>query len=154
MRYEHRLVEAANGREFYDKIGRDADAEIAALTERLRAVEAERDEARKKLRVEEEDHAQLQVRCYEGFPSASDGIFDELSALRAELARKDAALKAERQCAENFAEQFAECQWIDMGSYFEVRGPVALMLDSEFAEQAYVARRAALQPKEPPCQTA
>jgi len=31
-----------------------------------------------KLRDEEERHAALQARCYEGFPSGSDGIFDAL----------------------------------------------------------------------------
>lgn len=48
----------------------------------IRAIN-ERDEARNalskaesKLRDEEERHALLQSRCFEGFPSASDGIFD------------------------------------------------------------------------------
>lgn len=46
MSYEHRLVEAANGREFYDKIGRDADAQIAALREDLARKDAALKEAR------------------------------------------------------------------------------------------------------------
>lgn len=123
-------------------------AHIAALTEKLRAVETERDEARKKLRVEEEGHAQLQVRCYEGFPSASDGIFDELSALRAELERKDAALKdvelafeEARDCVLNERHELAE-----QGTTNDSINSVLAILDRTVG--------AALQPKEPPCQKA
>ena len=34
-----------------------------------------------RLRREEEEHAKLQSRCFEGFPSASDGIFDAVREL-------------------------------------------------------------------------
>ena len=40
-------------------------------------------------RDEEERHAALQARCYEGFPSVSDGIFDEVMPLRRERAALD-----------------------------------------------------------------
>ena len=85
MSYEHRLVEAANGREFYDKIGRDADAQIAALTEKLRAVEAERDEWKRK----------YETQCA-GSMSAHERRIHLEAELRAELERKDAALKAQQ----------------------------------------------------------
>jgi hypothetical protein len=49
-----------------------------SLSLRLSAETAARKEAERKLRDEEERHAALQSRCYEGFPSVSDGIFDAL----------------------------------------------------------------------------
>ena len=42
--------------------------------------------------------------------------------------------EAEVQSARNFGEQLAQTRWLDMGSHYEVRGPVGLMLDSEFYE--------------------
>lgn len=38
--YEHKLVEVANGHGYYDAIGREADAEVAALNARLAELEA------------------------------------------------------------------------------------------------------------------
>ena len=55
---------------------RDRTAALAAL-----AAEKER------ARGEEERHAALQARCFEGFPSVSDGIFDALKEADAEVAR-------------------------------------------------------------------
>lgn len=46
----------------------------------------------RQLADEQERHAQLQSRCYEGFPSVSDGIFDALK----EADRKLAKVTAER----------------------------------------------------------
>ena len=85
-------------------------AEIAALIEKLRAVEAERDEA---------------MDLYQDtLAEAERG----LSALRAELERKDAALRV-----------IAESDEWSGG-----------LSNTSHQERA----RAALQPKEPPCQTA
>lgn len=70
--YWHGQVHAA-------EICKEADAQIAALTERLRTVEAERDASDRELDV---------------FGSQIIDLQSQLSALRAELQRKDAALKA------------------------------------------------------------
>ena len=132
MSYEHRLVEAANGHEFYDKIGRDADAEIAALTERLRAVEAERDEWKRK----------YATQCA-GSMSAHERrihLEAELSALRAELQRKDAALK--ELCKD---EPLVEPEWIESDNHGDTRSNASDITRWHLAKIA----RAALQPKEP-----
>ena len=84
-------------------------AYIAALTERLRAVEAERDEARSGVKKSAE---------------AYGALMEHAEKLRAELERKDAALKL-----------VSSDRWADAAC---IRGVA----------------RAALQPKEPPCQTA
>lgn len=46
-----------------------------------------------RLRDEQETHAALQSRCYEGFASATDGIFDYLREVQAE----NAALRADAE---------------------------------------------------------
>lgn len=66
------------------KHARDADAEIAALTERLRIVEAERDRWRDASFCAD----QREMTTRKCFPQGA-----ELADLRAELERKDAALK-------------------------------------------------------------
>lgn len=58
-----------------------------AASARIRELEA-------KLRDEEERHAALQSRCYEGFPSATDGIFDALREAD-ETERASGAIRAE-----------------------------------------------------------
>lgn len=69
-------------------------AAILALVNRVREpLEREREALKVKLRGEEERHAALQARCYEGFASASDGIFDALN----EADRSVAALEEENR---------------------------------------------------------
>ena len=146
------------------------DAEIAALTERLRAVEAERDEWKRKyetqcagsmsayerrihleadlsalterLRIVEAERDAL--RRATGDNRKGDAVDEitllkrELSALRAELQRKDAALKF----------------YADKKNYSLVAGCVPE--DDEPApaqDDCGAIARAALKPKEPPCQT-
>ena len=94
--------------------------EIAALTEKLRAVEAERDEAHATIRARSAAHSQV--------ADENGRLGAQLSALRAELERKDAALRV-----------IAESDEWSGG-----------LSNTSHQERA----RAALQPKEPPCQTA
>ena len=108
------------------------DAEIAALTERLRIVEAERDEARSGVKRAAESYGALM--------SISESLRSQLSALRAELERKDAALKE----ALEFLPTEGEMR--DEASLNEGRASRAGIVGAHV--------RAALQPKEPPCPTA
>lgn len=131
MSYEKRVIELASERHyivpnwFYGVI-KEADAaiakrdevigrlrEIAALTERLRAVEAERNEWKRK----------YETQCAGSMSAHERRIHLEadLSALRAELQRKDAALKE------------------------------VLVGDSNISAWGRRIIEAALQPKEPPC---
>lgn len=64
----------------------DLRAEVARL-------QRERDEIAKELTDEQESHAALQVRCYEGFASATDGIFDALSAAESKISELREAAK-------------------------------------------------------------
>lgn len=101
------------------------DAQIAALTEQLRIVEAERDEARKIINEGPQQLAEIQkeeryenvalrsqlatlkvnlrsecvklLRLYEKHEDGPNSTMRQLSALRAELERKDAALKVVEQ---------------------------------------------------------
>lgn len=82
-------------------------AEVAKLCEaRTVAQETSADlrhqltQAQEQLQDEQERHAQLQSRCYEGFPTVSDGIFDAYKEaqeqqlqLSAALERKDAKVQ-------------------------------------------------------------
>jgi hypothetical protein len=65
-----------------------------------------------RLEREENEHAELQARCFEGFPSVSDGIFDAFKECRAShaalLAQRDAlavVLQAARQKLEVYRAQ-------------------------------------------------
>jgi hypothetical protein len=49
-----------------------------------------------KLSREENEHAELQSRCFEGFPSVSDGIFDAHREAKAELLSLRALVLASR----------------------------------------------------------
>lgn len=73
------------------RIAYDADAQIAALTERLRAVEAERDYERAQKNYAMEWHDKLCELV--GVETGWGAIHEAISALRAELERRDAALK-------------------------------------------------------------
>ena len=64
----------------------------AKIAECMR-MQRERDIANEKLRDEEERHAALQSRCYEGFASVSDGIFDALRESEQQLAAEREAHK-------------------------------------------------------------
>lgn len=115
-------------------IGRAADAQIAALTERLRIVEAERDEARNGVKKSAE---------------AYGALMEHAEKLRTELERKDAALKEvlpwlERETPPQYVGVDRE------GSPVEYEPTAA----EEACGMAAMVLRAALQPKEPPCQTA
>jgi hypothetical protein len=71
----------------------DRELEYASRLEgQLAEARAEVERLFLKLRAEEERHAALAVRCYEGFPSISDGIFDALKEAEAKLAEARAAL--------------------------------------------------------------
>ena len=98
--------------------------EIAALTERLRIVEAERDEARSGVKRAAESYGALM--------STSESLRSQLSALRTELERKDAALKSIKHLDDLEAHQLSQTSW-------------KWLCDK---------LNAALQPKEPPCKTA
>ena len=65
----------------------DADPVAESLLESLAAAEIRAGNLGAKLREVEQRHAALQDRCYEGFPSATDGIFDADKAMR-EAARR------------------------------------------------------------------
>lgn len=134
------------------RIAYDADAEIAALTERLRIVEAERDGLKEKaLRWYRADGT------YETCANEADVIerrkaaavtLASISALRAELQRKDAALK-EAWLVLNVCEGEL--------SAISHRGTVDANNVKNFSAEARAAIlriENALQPKEPPCQTA
>lgn len=108
------------------------DAQIAALTERLRIVEAERDEARNGVKKSAEAYGALMERAEK---------------LRTELERKDAALR--RLESASVA--------VDKAWHYEARQGDGIMEEHEPQElelqMALIDARAALQPKEPPCQT-
>lgn len=57
-------------------------------------------ELERQLADEQERHAQLQSRCYEGFPSVSDGIFDALREADSKLAEMTAERDALRRSLE------------------------------------------------------
>jgi hypothetical protein len=56
-----------------------------------------------KLLREENEHAELQSRCFEGFPSVSDGIFDAYRETKAELLALRALVLASRPALEQCA---------------------------------------------------
>lgn len=60
--YEHKLVEVANGHGYYDAIGREADAEVAALNARLAELEAL---LKRKSAALEEARRALRFVCHE-----------------------------------------------------------------------------------------
>lgn len=55
----------------------------------VRALQLEAVRLANRLREEEEAHAALQVRCYEGFPTGTDGIFDALLDAETALRERD-----------------------------------------------------------------
>lgn len=55
------------------------------LKMQLADMKQDRDNLQAQLREEQEAHAQLQARCYEGFPSVTDGIFDAYKNMQAQL---------------------------------------------------------------------
>ena len=71
--------------------------------------------------------------------------YAEIAALRAELERKDAALK--ELCKD---EPLVEPEWIESDNHGDIRSNASDITRWHLAKIA----RAALQPKEPPCQTA
>ena len=144
MSYEKRIIELAAVRHYivpnwFYGIVKEADATIAALTERLRIVEAERD-AELSAAIE----ANVCPACYAKMKDADA----QLSALRAELRRKDAAL-----WRAGLALHHCEGELSAIGS----RGTVDANNVKNFSAEARAAIRwveEAIQPKEPPCQTA
>lgn len=139
MNNEEYEAQMAYERHLYDKAD-ERDAQVAALTERLRIVEAARDALIKDVlaivpesiqpKVSGESSSWHAVAAVANLNARRLNHEADLSALRTELERKDAALKA-------------------------ISGYVSR--NEEYAE-AYCnlkeLARAALQPKEPPCQTA
>ena len=132
-------------------IGPDTDlmmcepcTELSALTEKLRIVEAERDEMKRK----------YATQCAGSMSAHGRRIHLEadLSALRAELERKEAALKEARLACVVRA-QIAE-EAISAG-YAHGSGNETMKKRAAYSlEKCRRDLNAALQPTEPPCQTA
>ena len=129
MSNEEYEAQMAYERHLYDKAD-ERDARIAALTERLRIMEAERDEARSGVKKSAE---------------AYGALMEHAEKLRAELERKDAALTKAREDRAEAAERLSKqaARWLD-----------DFIADSELIDAINGELAAALQPKEPPCQTA
>ena len=96
---------------------RDMAAMIRVLRAQLTAVTAERDEARRKLSVEEEAHAQLQVLCFEGQPTFCS-IFGERDSLKERIAELEAKCAAMETWLNWFYDRRASFQ-----SKFDLHGP-------------------------------
>ena len=133
-----------------DATEKTKDAEIAALTERLRAVEAERDALIKDVlaivpesiqpKVSGESPSWHAVAAVANLNARRLNHEADLSALRADLARKDGALKW-------YAEQVGQCAKFDAV-------PGGIEARAALSKDCGAIAVAALQPKEPPCQTA
>lgn len=77
----------------------ERDATIERTANDLMSVRRWLKESNGKLRDEEERHAALQSRCYEGFASATDGIFDALR-------ETDRQLSAERDAHDELSVEY------------------------------------------------
>jgi hypothetical protein len=62
------------------------DELITAYINRERVLQSKLEAAEKELYEEREEHSKLQARCYEGFPSATDGIFSYDKQLQSQVA--------------------------------------------------------------------
>ena len=160
--YTCSVYNVPSNRELVEQVYAKKDAQIAALTERLRAVEAERDEAilmlvrstgtSHTLKGVALDNLRYIKRLEDGEAEREAHLEDhsrQLSALRAELQHKDAALKKvlpwlERETPPQYVGVNSE------GLPVEYEPTAA----EEACGMAAMVILEALQPKEPPCQTA
>lgn len=76
-------------------VGEESDAIVSAIDELLSAradlstLRRENEALRAKLSREENEHAELQSECFDGFPTISRGIFDAYKEARADTERLD-----------------------------------------------------------------
>lgn len=90
------------------EISAELRRQIAATELRREDFEKEIAQLRERLSREENEHAALQARCFEGHPSLSDGVFSEVKELRERLARFERPTDA--QC-DAISEALSNSEW-------------------------------------------
>lgn len=112
-------------------------AESARVLEALSGLPAEVARLQSKLEAEQEAHAQLQARCFDGC-ATGDSVFDELSRLRGELSEARKELTKFRWVLERVRHRLRDSDWRDKGHSCESKSVVHAaiqMIDAALKDQ-------------------